>query len=1278
VLLLNTYDGSATPDDIKVVFSPSQIKSADPVTYDEQGNVVPLSKRFDVTTPLISFSREGDAEAASLREQIAVLQRQIRDVQNVTAAQRTNAIREVRILERRLLTAERVAEQKTLQATRAKMRVELEREAAKEDMAAADAQIAKLQTRLDSAKASVESLKQELGSLRRGENLEQRLADAEETAQRAIDFAYAIGRHSGLAAGEIEGQRKRRREVQRLTERLGQVGSALEETQATMEEEAAAAQGRIDLAYAIGRREGLVSGQVAGQKQERRVVRKLSERLAIVEERLNTAVPALREARRQIKQDAAAAQRAINFAYGMGLAKGRVQGVMEGRRQVLKRMAQREDTLQRQLFELREMSRMRADQKEQVADAVRRIASDAAKMLPVSQRGVLAVKIANAKTLAQANRIAVDAVKQAADAEVADTIKEIKALRKRLGRRGMTYTTRTRVEALLAQAEAGLKTTSGQRLRAAVQAQRGATPVLVNAVDMYSAVVDAAALVEQAGLLHSLDRQQYLAQRAARIARYDALRQDMLNNMSGRPTLAEADRADKAATIPFYRRVGRANSDIYTMMLELEGSDAGVLNNLLVSAQAGKGEASLEHASILRQIVPALQAAGYTSIDDYALKNGLLGEASANLRTVRMGGQDVTLPVGTILSVAAMDDETLALFPDTPGTAGQGITFAGAETTKTFYPSRQDIEAIRSGLSAQERGIVDAMKTVLETQIRDRVMDAVFAVEGDQPPVVQNYWPRVRLAKQKGDASNLNATAGNLVRGALTNVGFAQARTGGTEPLIYRDAFQTWERHVQVALDMIHMAQPYRDAATVLTDPAVVAGIDRQFGNGTAEMVLAVFSNGVGATARSNPTIIDKLTNNVTGAVLALRPRTLAKVLVGGQMRLASEIPLGYWSKGVARAASRLRNPLAWDARVEEIHSLNGYFSRRHQMHMRSIISGSLSDADRVRISTAWNSMIDSFRAAGQNLAAAQLTDAAGRFKDASNGANMMIASVVDMLRYMDEQIMLAAVEARLAEIEDEGILTGQDALREAALRAERDFRRTQNASDEFDDSLLSAYNRVKGASGWRIFFPFSSDPVKARNQIRRAFLSGDRRLETGLAIGANMAASTIIGAASLATTGYLVSLVAGLFGGDGPSDEQEKEAMEEAKRLPIGVMNEVMSSTLGYLGIVLGWVTSAIEFRRAPFTPIAVRPVEQVIREATGPKPIPERVVAALLAASQFAGFPMYGLYQFVRDFMPKPEREKSSTTKEPQSPRDRLMERIERRRREIERARQGGAAVR
>lgn len=36
-----------------VAFFPEQIKSADPVTYDEAGNVIPLSRRFDITSPRI-------------------------------------------------------------------------------------------------------------------------------------------------------------------------------------------------------------------------------------------------------------------------------------------------------------------------------------------------------------------------------------------------------------------------------------------------------------------------------------------------------------------------------------------------------------------------------------------------------------------------------------------------------------------------------------------------------------------------------------------------------------------------------------------------------------------------------------------------------------------------------------------------------------------------------------------------------------------------------------------------------------------------------------------------------------------------------------------------------------------------------------------------------------------------------------------------------------------------------------------------------------------------
>jgi hypothetical protein len=55
-IIRNTYDtmrGEPVLDDIKVVFDPAQIKSAEPVTRDEAGNIVPLSRRFDITSPKV-------------------------------------------------------------------------------------------------------------------------------------------------------------------------------------------------------------------------------------------------------------------------------------------------------------------------------------------------------------------------------------------------------------------------------------------------------------------------------------------------------------------------------------------------------------------------------------------------------------------------------------------------------------------------------------------------------------------------------------------------------------------------------------------------------------------------------------------------------------------------------------------------------------------------------------------------------------------------------------------------------------------------------------------------------------------------------------------------------------------------------------------------------------------------------------------------------------------------------------------------------------------------
>lgn len=64
-------DGSGVQNDIYLAFSSEQIKSADPVTYDDDGNVIPLSQRFNSENDDIRYSYTPSKEETSTREILA-------------------------------------------------------------------------------------------------------------------------------------------------------------------------------------------------------------------------------------------------------------------------------------------------------------------------------------------------------------------------------------------------------------------------------------------------------------------------------------------------------------------------------------------------------------------------------------------------------------------------------------------------------------------------------------------------------------------------------------------------------------------------------------------------------------------------------------------------------------------------------------------------------------------------------------------------------------------------------------------------------------------------------------------------------------------------------------------------------------------------------------------------------------------------------------------------------------------------------------------------------
>lgn len=64
---LNQYEGDKNSDSF-IALHPSDVKSADPVTYDDQGNIIPLSERFNAENNDIRYSRDTAPEFYSKLE----------------------------------------------------------------------------------------------------------------------------------------------------------------------------------------------------------------------------------------------------------------------------------------------------------------------------------------------------------------------------------------------------------------------------------------------------------------------------------------------------------------------------------------------------------------------------------------------------------------------------------------------------------------------------------------------------------------------------------------------------------------------------------------------------------------------------------------------------------------------------------------------------------------------------------------------------------------------------------------------------------------------------------------------------------------------------------------------------------------------------------------------------------------------------------------------------------------------------------------------------------
>jgi len=1007
-----------------------------------------------------------------------------------------------------------------------------------------------------------------------------------------------------------------------------------------------ARQRREDLAYQIGRRSGQVAGVARGRQQREAEVRE-AQREAEARAR------AVEETRRRAKEQKRE-QRVRERAKRAALA-GRMQARLarlsaEIRRRQRREGERMEDFSRRALREMmREAQTASGEgyrQAKRDLSRLKREAIELINLLPPRMRSRYLPRVAELTSATGVLKVADSVVRDMTRNEARVTFNRLRALQQQFtSRRGIRNDTRDQAMPLI---QAGMAMLGGDLLM-------GYTDM----ADMVQRIGAARQLLEEARDLYEQDREAWRDGRAERQQERADAAEVLAQNIERLDELPDSRLWSTGRTAGFVGKFFAANSDIHTLAEIIDGAIDGPIHEMIARLAAGKNAMNLDRRRIDQTMDGLLQQAGYSSVDDYAQRAaGMGGVAATDVMDVMLGGQSRRITSGEAMSLAAMDDDTLALLFDEndPEFAGSPITFLRDGGKLPVRATRQEVEAIRARLSQGQIALIDGLKAMIDADIRQRAFDVHYAQFGRMPEAIPGYYPRRRLGDSiSGDVVDVNATPGNVIMTMLDNAGFTRQRVASRAPLVVDDLVRTIDGHVDQGLRLIHLSDPLRFGITVLRDANVKSAMESRLGAKSNDQMRKLLMNGVGLSGRPTGDFIDTLNSNVSGALLLINPKTWFRQL-GGIFRLASEFDMGDWASG-SRASIAL-TPAQRSDLIDRIEQDSGYFFDRHRRSQVGLFAGIIGDPRQNR-----ERMMVMLRAVGSNLRSAVDEATQANFRSMLEDLNAGRSNVLTILRSfdwalrgIDRQVMLAGyMSARQSLSRTDPAMAEQDAHLAAIALAERAFRRTQNVSDPMDDTVFAAEQKFNKGYG-RLLFPFSSDPLKAFNQARRAVANPDARAGTAFGITANILWSAAANPLSVGLAG----LATGLWASDDEDDKLLKQAIvnQQARRAMERAAGDLAGSAFGYGGLILNDVYQAYRAYQDGYAPDAgiqimplqvanevlrnfstgeygamagdvatlagipvTTPVESIRRDIARVTPTPEKIRDALLAKKRGSG---------------------------------------------------------
>jgi hypothetical protein len=535
-------------------------------------------------------------------------------------------------------------------------------------------------------------------------------------------------------------------------------------------------------------------------------------------------------------------------------------------------------------------------------------------------------------------------------------------------------------------------------------------------------------------------------------------------------------------------------------------------------AKAGFVKGAIEH------LEQALTEAGYDphtrKLDDFFSKEIEVDFPEA-------GKVKLTRGKATDLVAALNDPETRAEFD-----RGVSMVHKENEFGEPFKINSRDV------MYLQDSGIVRPEDVKFYKKIQSLiynaapdVMGAAMRIKGYAPDWHKGYWPRSRRMDKGAELPN--SWAGMQKR--LENQGILEARTPNADaPYVLRDVVQTYLDYVDSAGDLMHMAEPIRQANAIIENKrlqqAIVAGYGRNPINGMRQYVKDL----VAAHLPHNSTgdrLMRFLMRNTSRAWIPLNKAVLATNIVTGPLKLALKFEGQDLAHGMKYAfSSEARQEMMQDPALWSRYN-NGLYGQY------SPITGERTNPTAtLKVGEALN--------VGRTLKALKARDVIEAGKALKAVRPGQAIDGMPLMPWADQTAFAVAYKAAQHYVErtmtsrPQGIAEADwtEAKQQAIYAMVEDATRdTQNGTSPTEVSQLHSILRQNPWSAWAAMF--QSDASKAFNLMAEALASKKNRTKTA---GILLASAALYGVIPPAFQKLYNEIARALFGGEEPEKENE------------------------------------------------------------------------------------------------------------------------------------------